>query len=95
MSRRPWLQPGRRRKPLPVALRADDTEEPWSACSAAVGVVAQVQPLIQAAVSLPTRAFEHAWALAASGQLRYSHLSFTTPKRVAIEAPVSEVRRQR
>jgi hypothetical protein len=66
-----------------VSLQADDDEKPWPAYPAAVGGIMQVRPCIRGVVSLPTRAFERAWALASSGQLRYTHLSFTTPKRGA------------
>jgi hypothetical protein len=74
-------QPVKETRAFRVTLRAQDTDQPSPRYPASIGAIIQVRPSIVGGVWLPTRAFDHAWAMATSGQLRYLHLSFTTPKR--------------
>lgn len=64
-----------------VSLHIDDLEQRRSVDAPAIGHVLQTRPHVQAVIGLPRAAFDHVWALAIAGQLRYCYLVFTEPKR--------------
>jgi len=66
-----------------VSLHVQDTEDPQWTDPLTIGAIIQVRPSVRAVVWVPMRAFDHVWALAVSGRLRYCHLGFTAPKRGA------------
>jgi hypothetical protein len=64
-----------------VHLHIDDLEQARSGGLLAIGHILQTRPHVHALVRLPRAAFDHVWAMATSGQLRYCYLVFSEPKR--------------
>lgn len=49
--------------------------------SSAIGAITQVRPHVGGGIWIPTEHYEHIWAMANAGTLRYCSLAFTQPKR--------------